>query len=187
MTRYTPHTLESAPEASKPLLESVQKAYGFVPNLAAVMAEAPALLEGYLGVNAAFSRSSLSPAEQQVVAIAASAENGCDYCVAAHSTIATRAGVTQSTIDGLRAQEPLADARLEALRAFTLSVVVDRGRPDRQALEAFLAAGYTKSQVLEVVLGVGMKTLTNYTNHITETPLDEAFAANRWEPAAAKA
>ena len=185
MTSFPVQTRESAPEGSRPLIDSVQKAYGFLPNLAAVMSTAPALLEGYLALSAAFARSSLTAPEQQVVLLAASAENECDYCMAAHSTVGAKAGLPAQAIEALRNGDAIADARLEALRSFTTSVVATRGRPGEQQLAAFAAAGFTPAQVLEVLTGVGVKTLTNYTNHITETPLDSASAAQRWQKTSA--
>jgi len=187
MSSYAPHTLETAPEAARPLLRSVQSSYGFLPNLAAVMAASPALLEGYLGLSAAFAKTSLTPAEQQVVLLSASVVNGCGYCVAAHSTVAQRTKLGRQAIEGLRSQGPLGDARLEALRAFTVSVVESRGRPSDADVQAFLDAGYDTTQVFEVLLGVGVKILTNYTNHIADTPLDDVFAPQRWEPVGASA
>lgn len=180
MTSFPVNTRETAPEGSRPLIDAVQKAYGFLPNLAAVMSTAPALLEGYMALSAAFARSSLSASEQQVVLLAASAENECDYCMAAHSTVGAKAGVPAQAIAALRNGSAIEDARLEALRSFTTRVVATRGRPGEQDLAAFSAAGFTAAQVLEVLTGVGVKTLTNYTNHITNTPLDRAFAPQRW-------
>lgn len=111
-------------------------------------------------------------------------ENGCDYCMAAHTVIAGMSSVPAATVDALRAGAPLPDARLDVLARFTRAVVRERGRLPEAEVGAFLAAGFTAAQVLEVVLGVAMKTLSNYANHLARTPLDAAFAAARWEPAA---
>jgi AhpD family alkylhydroperoxidase len=187
MTRFAPHTLESAPSGARPLLDTVVRSKGFLPNLVGVMAEAPPLLEGYLALGSAFAHSSLSGAEQELVSLAVGVANGCGYCVAAHSTIAAGKRVPEETIAALRAGEPLDDARLEALRAFAERLTETRGRPGEDVLEAFLRAGWTRAQALEVVLGVTLNTLTNYNNLLAETPLDAAFTARRWEPAAASA
>ena len=120
-----------------------------------------------------------------MVLISASVDNGCDYCVAAHTTIGQGAHVDQAVLDRLRADQPLPDARLEALRRFTKAVVRERGWAGEADQAAFLEAGYTESQALEVVLGVTMKTLSNYTNHLAATPLDAAFAGNAWSRRAA--
>ena len=176
----TLHTTETAPAGSRPLLEGVNQAYGFIPNLLASLAEAPAALEGYLALSKIYGNTSFSATEQQVVSITASIDNGCTYCVAAHTTISQGQQVDAAVLDALRNEEPLTDPKLEALRNFALAVVRDRGWVNEQDQSAFLAAGYSAAQALEVVLGVTLKTLTNYTNHLFETPVDAPFQANAW-------
>lgn len=176
----TLHTPDTAPEASRPLLARVRQGYGRVPNLLASMAESPALLGGYLALAGAFEGSSFTALEQHVVLQTVNAANGCHYCTAAHSAVALQVTKVDSAIDAaLRAVQPLADVRLEALRRFTLAVVQQRGRVPAGETEAFLAAGFTRAQLLEVVLGVGMKTISNYLNHLAGTPVDAPFAAYR--------
>ena len=172
---------ESAPEGSRGILEGYQKKLGFVPNLMGVMAASPAVIEGYVALGAAFDKTSFTPAERQVVLLETSAVNGCTYCMAAHTAIAKMQHVPDAVVNAIRAGEPIADAKLEALRAFVCSTVEKRGHPDGKTGAAFLAAGYTQAHILEVLLGVAMKTLSNYVNHAAETPLDAAFSAARWE------
>lgn len=174
------HPIETAPEASREILASTQKAFGFVPNLLGVMAESPALLRAYRTIGEIFEQTSFTPTERQVVLLTVSYQNDCDYCVAAHSVIAGMQKVPAPVVEALRQGTPLPDAKLEALRRFTAVVVDSRGWPTETDLAAFLSAGYTRAQVLDVVLGVGMKTLSNYTNHIGGTPLDDAFAPDAW-------
>jgi uncharacterized peroxidase-related enzyme len=181
---YTVHDLDTAPKAAKEILIGARKAYGFLPNLLAVMAEAPALLKAYRALADLFEETSLSPTERQVVLLAVSSENECGYCVAAHSVIAGMQNVPDHVVHAIRAGRPIADRKLEALRRFTTVLVTSRGWPSHADTAAFLSAGYSKSQVLEVVLGVGVKTLANYTNHIAETPLDPAFTKAAWSKAA---
>jgi len=180
MTGFTPRTIDDAPAAARPLLEGAEEQLGFVPNLFGVFAAAPPALEAYQAISAAFARTSLSPVEQQVVLLAASGENGCAYCVAAHTVIARGQAVPDDVVAALREGRPLDDPRLEALRRFTLQVVQKRGWVEAADLEAFEAAGYDRAQVLEVILGVTQKTLSNYTNHVAETPLDPAFRDAAW-------
>ena len=177
-------SIETAPEASRPLLEGAQASFGFVPNLLATFANSPAVLEGYLGVAGAFGKSSLSATEQEVITISVSIENGCTYCVAGHTTIGQMKKVEASVLEALRDGAPLSDQKLEALRDFAIAVVRDRGWVSEEKQQAFFEAGYSPAQALEVVLGVTMKTLSNYTNHLAETPLDPAFAANIWRETA---
>lgn len=181
------HTLDRAPSGARELLGAVQAKFGFIPNLLGVMANAPALLEGYLAIAGAFDRSSLSATERQIVLLTSSLENGCEYCVAAHSVIAGTQKVAPEVISALRKMRVLEDERLEALRQFTSDIVRARGWPTADSATRFTAAGYNQTQALEVVLGVGMKTLSNYCNHLAATPLDAAFAPARWCPPTADA
>ena len=183
MTSFQVHTIDSAPEASKPLLEKAKKALGFVPNLYGVMAESPAMLEAYVTVGQILDRSSFTATERQVILLTVSRENECAYCMGAHSTIAGMQHVPDDVVQSLRSGEPIADARLRALSEFTRRLVRERGWAAEDDVQAFVDAGFTRAQVFEVILGVGMKTMSNYLNHVTETPLDAAFQANAWEPA----
>ena len=173
---YAVHTVDTAPEAAKETLANAQKAFGFLPNLLGVMAEAPALVKAYTTLARIFDETSFSPTERQVVLLTASYENGCDYCIAAHSVISGMQKVPSDVVQAIRDGKPIAERKLEALRQFTAAVVASRGWPSEADTKAFLNLGYTRQQILEVVLGIGLKTLSNYTNHNTETPLDAAFA-----------
>jgi uncharacterized peroxidase-related enzyme len=177
----------NAPEAARGTLTEVKKAYGMVPGLLAGMAENPAVLDAYLGLSTALGKSGLTAAEQQVVTIATSVENTCHFCVAAHSAVATMQKVPADVIASLRANRPIADARLEALRQFTLKIVRQRGFIADADVAAFRAAGYDNSAVLAVILGVTLKTFSNYTNHIIESPLNAPFQAFAWTPDMAQA
>ena len=182
MTQFPIHTIDTAPEASKPYLEGAKKAFGLVPNLVGEFAESPAVIEGYLGLSAALSKSSLTPLEREIVLISASVENGCHYCVAAHTTVTQAQKLDQTVIQAVRDGGPIADPRLEGLRAFTVAVVRERGWVSDAEVNRFIGAGWTRAAVLEVVLGVGLKTISNYVNHIAGTPVDAAFQANAFTP-----
>ncbi len=181
MNGFKVHTIESAPEASRSTLERAQKTLGFVPNLYGVMAESPAMLEAYATLGATYDRlTSFTATERQVVLLTTIFENECDYCMAAHSTIAGMQNIPDDVVQALRSGEPIPDARLEALSDFARKVVRERGWVSETDVQAFLDAGFTRAQVLEVVLGIGMKILSNYANHIARTPVDETFQANAW-------
>jgi uncharacterized peroxidase-related enzyme len=177
-----------APEGADPkareLLERAKKQLGMIPNMYAFMANAPEALDTYLyGYERFRKESGLSPAEQEVVFLTISYENGCDYCVAAHSVIAdTRSRVPAPVTDAIRAGAKVPDSRLRALSEFTRVMLNQRGRPGRRDVEAFLAAGFTEKQVLDVVLAIAVKTISNYTNHLFDTPVDAAFRAREWKP-----
>ncbi len=184
MADLTIHTKDSAPEASKDLLEIVQaKNNGFIPYLLGEMAEAPSLLKAYMTVGEALEASSLTAQEQQVVILTVSYLNECSYCMTAHSAVAKMVGLPDDEIDALREGQPMSDAKLEALRTFTGILVEKRGWASDEDIAAFLTAGYTRAQVLEVILGIAFKTMSNFTNHVADTPLDKQLAPSTWEPA----
>ena len=185
MSIFSIHTAESAPEASRPILNSAARKFGFVPNLLGALAEAPAALQAYVTLADILAKSSFTPTEREVVLITVSTQNECHYCVAAHSTIAQMQKVNADVIAALRERRPLADARLEALRRFTATLVETRGWAADDDVQAFLAAGFTRGQALEVVLGIAFKTLSNYANHLIDTPVDAAFAPQAWPAAKA--
>lgn len=185
MNEFTIHTIKTAPAESKDVLAAVQRKYGFVPNLMGEFAEVPSALKAYVTLGELLGQTSLNPIEQQIVLAAASIANGCEYCVAAHSAGLKMAGLAQEQLDGLRAGRPFADAKLEALRAFTTAIVERRGWIKQTELQQFLDAGYRREQALEVLVGVAMKTLSNYTNHLAGTPLDTQLQPFAWEPASA--
>lgn len=182
MSEYVVHTPESAPESVRHILESSRQKLGFVPNLYAGLANAPAALEAYIAISGYFDKTSLTPVERQVVLLAVSEINGCEFCVAAHSMIARKmVGAPNEVVDALRAGRLPADTRLAALTAFTRAVVQERGWiANHPAFSHFLEAGYTHEQALEVILGVTQKTLSNYANHLLNTQLNPAFESEQW-------
>ena len=183
MTTFNVHTKQTAPSEAVELLENAERAYGFVPNLLGAFAESPATLKGYTTLGKIFDESSLSTVEKQVVLLTASRYSECHYCVAAHSTVADMQSVPEAVIEAIRNDEPIEDAKLETLRDFTIAVIEKRGWVTSVDIDEFIAAGFTRAQVLEVVLGVGLKTISNYINHIVDTPIDAAFAPREWQPA----
>ncbi len=182
MSEFTIHSTETAPAASRPLLEEARSKFGFVPNLIGLMAEAPATVKAYLALGEALAETSFTPVEQQVIALAVSSENECTYCMAAHSAIARMAGMSEADLEALREGRPMADDRLEVLRRYVTAVIRTRGWPSAEHQATFKTAGYTTAQTLEVLVGVAMKTLSNYVNHLADTPLDSQFAGFAWEP-----
>ena len=176
-------SLDNAEPRAKAALESTQKGLGFIPNMYAKMANSPSMLETYV-VGYKFFRgdSGFTPAEQEVVFLTISHENGCEYCMAAHSMVGEKmSGVPAAVLGALRSGLPLPDAKLQALSVFTRIMVASRGKPARQDLKAFLAAGFSERQVLEIILAIAVKTISNYSNHVFHTEVDPVFAAYRWE------
>ncbi len=180
---FTFHDEDTAPDESKELLNAAKKQVGFIPNLHAIMAEAPGLLIGYRALNDQFLKSSLTKEEKTVVWQTVNVEHECHYCVPAHTMIAKGMKVDDAITEALRNETPLSDPKLEALRTFTLSVVRNRAIVDDGDIQTFLDAGYTKRHILEIILGISMKTMSNYTNHFADTPLDAPFEPLAWEKA----
>lgn len=182
MTQFTVHTKQTAPKKSVQTLETAEKAFGFIPNLIGVLAESPAAAKGYLTLSGIFDESSLTATERQVVILTASRYNECHYCMAGHSVIADMQNVPQEVVDAIRNDQSIENVKLEALRQFTTQVVDKRGWVSEEDIQTFLQAGYNKQQIIEVILGVTFKTLSNYVNHVTQTPVDDAFASKTWQP-----
>ncbi len=180
--RFVLHTVETAPAESKPLLTTVATRFGFLPNVYAHLAESPPTLEALLQLATIFSRTSLSERQRHVLLLAASVENHCSFCVAAHSRGAAAGGVQETSITSIRNGELPEGADEAALVEFIRAVVRSRGFVSEAELGAFFERGFTPRNALEVVLGVTLKILTNYANHITHTELNSELSAYRWDP-----
>lgn len=175
MTDFTLYTMDDAPEGAKPLFEKSLKAFGMIPNLHAVMAESPALLDLYQQAHQFFQSTSLNADELTVVWQTINVEHNCHYCVPAHTAIAHMMKVDPAISDNIRNKAPLDDEKLEALRQTTLAMVRQRGVLSDEQVQTFFDAGYGKQQLLEIVVGISQKIMSNYTNHLTKTPVDEPF------------
>ena len=176
MTEFTVYSIASAPPASQPLLQTVKAAWGFVPKLHGILAESAVALEAYDTLFGLVAKSSLTPPEQQVAYLAINVMHQCEYCTAGHTFLARNAHLAEDAIQALRNGTPIADPRLQALRSFTETVVRERGFAGDAAVDEFLAAGFTRAQVLEVVTIIATKTISNYANHLTHTQREEFMA-----------
>ena len=177
MTELTTHTIETAPDGAKPLLQKVGQTMGFIPNLFAAMAESPATLEAYLTLAQLIDQTDFSAAERQLLLLSISRYRNCTYCLAAHGTLARMHNVPTESIAAIYFDQPLNDTKLEALRTFARATLEADGWVDKPTLNAFYHAGYRQQHVLEVILAISMKTLSNYVNHINDTPIDQQFLA----------
>ncbi len=179
-------TLETASPEGKAVLEKAKAQVGFIPNMYAGMVNSPALLETYLDGYSRFRNDSgFTSVEQEVVFLTISRNNGCGYCMAAHSMLADmKSGVPAEVTEAIRDGRDIADPKLAALNTFTNKMVSSRGLPSKADVSAFLAAGYEERHVLDIVLAISVKTLSNYSNHLFHTPVDEMFAGRAWNAAA---
>jgi len=175
-------TLDNAPATVKPLLEQVQKTYGFVPNTYGIFAHSPLAVAAYLQLNGLIKEhAALTPQEQQIVMLSVSVENGCEYCVAAHTVVAGMVKTSPDAVASIRDGTALADPRLAALSAFTRSLVKHRGWVPEAEQQAFFDAGFTVQHVFDVITIVALKTLSNYANHLGDPKVDDAFASAAWK------
>ena len=178
--KFTLHTQESAPKESKAQLDSSLKAFGMIPNLHAAMAEAPNVLKAYKLLHDLFQASSFNNDELTVIWQTINVEHECLYCVPAHTGIAKMMGVDDAITEALRSGAKLPTQKLQVLHETTLALVRDRGRPDPTIMAAFFQAGYENRQLLEIVLGISQKVMSNYINHLADTPVDKAFEEFIW-------
>ena len=169
------HTIDSAPEASRPVLQQVQQLVGAIPSLAAGMAEAPNFIKGFFTLREIYHQGTLTPQEIEALSIANARENSCDWCVAFHTRSAGRAGLPDATIGALREGHLPADPKLKALVRLARALLQGRGAVPAEVRKEFHAAGYTEAQALEVILGCALSLLANYSGHLIDPPLDEGL------------
>jgi alkylhydroperoxidase family enzyme len=182
MTTLKVHTTESAPEESKAALEQSVKEYGMLPGLHAVLASSPETLEAYKTLHGLFENSSFNAEELTVVWQTINVEHKCHYCVPAHTGISHMMKVSPELTEALRNRAPMPTKKLQVLHDFTLKVVRNRGHVTQEDLNTFYEEGYGERQVLEVILGLSQKVISNYTNHIANTPVDKPFQKFAWQP-----
>ncbi|MEM7488411.1 MAG: carboxymuconolactone decarboxylase family protein [Pseudomonadota bacterium] len=180
MSDFPIHDLDTAPDASKPLLENSKKAFGRLPGLHRVMSESPQHLQAYQTLHKLFQDTAFDADELTVVWQSINVEHACHYCVPAHTGIAKMMKVDDAITEALRNETALPSPKLEALRTFTLQVVRQRGEVRPEQMQAFFDAGYDHRAVLDVVLGLAQKVMSNYVNHMAQTPMDDAFAQFEW-------
>jgi AhpD family alkylhydroperoxidase len=170
---FSSHTVESAPAAARRSMNAVRDHWGYLPAAVGRLANSPHALDGFLNVNAIFESCSLDPVAREALIMTIAIRNGCHLCVAIHTQRLTKLGADAAIIGALRESTPLADERLDAIRTFTLRVLDTTGDVGDEALQAFLAHGYTPQNALEVVLGIGAYTLSTLANRLTGAPLDD--------------
>lgn len=180
-------TVDAAQGNARTLLEGAQQKFGFLPNMYRAMANEPALFATYMASYDLFRREcGFSPVEQEIIFLTIRRENGCQYCVAAHSFVADKMSkVPPEITDAIRDGRTISNPKLEALRAFTSGMVASRGRPTEAEAHAFFNARYGERHILGIILAIGVKTLSNYSNHVFHTEPDAMFASRAWREAAA--
>lgn len=175
--KFELHTKETAPKDSQPLLENSEKSFGMIPNLHAVMAESPPLLEAYQTLHTLFQQTKFNDDELTVIWQTINIEHDCHYCVPAHEAIAVMMKIDRDILDALRNRTAMPTEKLQALHITTLALVRNRGRLRDNELEVFFSVGYERVHLLEIILGISQKVMSNYINHIAKTPIDTVFSA----------
>ena len=175
-------SIDDAEPEAKEILEAAKKKLGFVPNMYNAMANSPGLLNTYIqGYGAFREKSGFSSIEQEVIFLAISQVNGCEYCMAAHSFLAEAAsGVPSDVTAAIRDGKQVPEIQLSALSIFTRLMVSKRGLPSQSDVDAFLSSGYKEKDILEIIHAIAIKTISNYTNHIFHTDVDEVFSQHTW-------
>lgn len=181
MHTYRIHTIESAPEKSRPALQGLEQAFGIVPNLAATMAESPVLLGGFVGAFGNFHGGTFSGAQKQVLLLSNAVANTCAWAVAFHSAMALKEGVDPEHVRAIREGRLPADAVLAALSRFTRALIETRGHVGKNDIAVFTAAGFGPDQVLEVIAGLAVSVMANYAGNITHPDLEAPFQSQAWK------
>jgi alkylhydroperoxidase family enzyme len=183
MHGFTVHTIESAPEKSRPTLQALEQKFGFLPNVMATMAENPVLLNGFAGSFGSFHSGSLNECEKQALLLTNAVTFKCPWTVAAHSTFALEDGMPESDVKAIRDGKLPEDPKYSALSGMTRALIEKRGNVSDADIERFTAAGYSQAQIFEVITSIGISTMAATTTNMAATPVEDRFKAQAWVPA----
>jgi AhpD family alkylhydroperoxidase len=180
MTNFPVHTLDSAPERSKPSLRQLQSAFGMIPNLIGAMSTSPVLINSLVGLFGNVHGGSFTEAQVQVILLTDAVTNACTWAVAFHTALALKEGIDPADVQAIREGRLPKDSKFAALSALARTMIEQRGRLADEDLNRFLAAGFGKDHALEVIAAVAASTITNYTGSITKPALEAPFQAHAW-------
>jgi alkylhydroperoxidase family enzyme len=180
MEQFPVYTVDSAPEGSKPALRDLQAAFGMIPNIAGVMATSPVLINSLVGLFGKVHGGSFTEAQVQTVLLTDAVTNASPWAVAFHTALALKEGLDPADVEAIRAGRSPKDKQFGALSTLARTLIEKRGRIDDQDREHFLAAGFGKDHLLEVIAAVAASTITNYTGNVTNPPLEAPFQAHVW-------
>jgi len=161
---------ETDPQAQE-ILSALKKKLGKIPNIFAAMAASPATLKALLTLKETMGKAELTSQEAEAIALVIGQQNGCDYCLAAHTAIGKMQGLSADEIKKLRRAES-EDEKRKALVVLTQEIVATQGHPRLELIDAFYAAGYSKAALIALIGHVAVNIFTNYFNHIAQTPID---------------
>jgi AhpD family alkylhydroperoxidase len=180
MTTFPVHTMDSAPDGSKPALQQLQAAFGMIPNLLGAMSGSPVLINSLVGLFGKVHGGSFTEAQVQSVLLTDAVTNGCTWAVAFHTALALKEGIAPADVQAIREGRLPKDGKLAALSGLAKTMIEKRGRLSDEDINRFLAAGFGKDHLLEAIAAVAASTITNYTGSITKPPLDAPFEAHAW-------
>lgn len=180
MPTYQVHTIASAPEKSKPVLEQLQQAFGFIPNLVATISNSPKLLSGLAGLFQQVHSPGLTEEENQIVLLTDAVTNSSTYAVAFHTALAIQQGILPEETDAIRERRAPNNQRFAALSMLAKTLIEKRGHLNEEELNTFLSAGFTREQIMEVIAIVAASTITNYAGTIANPPLEDRFQQFAW-------
>lgn len=170
MSTFNVPKREEVSEKNQAIFDNLEKAVGFVPNLYATYAHSENALENYLNLSNA--KTSLNAKQKEVVNLAVSEVNQCDYCLSAHTAIGKMNGFNDAQILELRGGEASFDSKLDALASLAKNLTENRGAADELVIENFFNAGWTKENLVDTIVLVGDKTISNYLHKTTNVPVD---------------
>ncbi|PRY09494.1 carboxymuconolactone decarboxylase family protein [Paraburkholderia sp. BL25I1N1] len=180
MSTFQVHTIDSAPEQSKPILQQLHETFGFIPNIAGAMAESPVLIGAFINLFQKVHSGTFTEAQIQTLLLTNAVTNACTWAVAFHTALALNEGLTPADVEALRAGRTPADPKHAALATLTKNAILKRGHLDERDVSAFLEAGFRRDQVLEVLAVAAASTITNYVGSITQPPLEAQFQVHAW-------
>lgn len=181
MTSYPIHTIVSAPERSKPVLEQLQQTFGFVPNIAGAMASSPELTKAFVGLFQEVHACTFTEAEIQTLLLTNAVANSCTWAVAFHTVLALKEGLAPIDVEAIRARRAPSDNRLAALSTLARKLIERRGHVSELDLAAFREAGFKRGQALEILAVTAASTITNYVGTITQPPLEDFLQPHAWQ------
>lgn len=180
MTSFPVHTINSAPERSEPAMQQLQSAFGMIPNLIGAMSTSPVLINSLVGLFGNVHGGSFTEAQVQIVLLTDAVTNGSAWAVAFHTALALKEGIDPADVQAIREGRLPKDDKFAALSGLAKTMIEKRGRLDDADIDRFLAVGFGKDHLLEVIAAVAASTITNYTGNITQPPLDTPFQDYTW-------
>lgn len=174
MTKFTVPIREEVSENNQEIFDDLQKALGFVPNLYAYYAKNETALGDYLALQNR--KSTLKAKEREVVNLVTSQVNGCRYCQSAHTVLGKMNGFTEEQVLEIRSGAATFDVKMDVLAKFTQAVVEGKGEVSKEVKDTFFAAGYTEANLIDVVIVIGDKIISNYIHNLTNFAIDFPIA-----------